>query len=177
MLDIKYIRENPDKVKKACELKYKKVDVDALLLADKEQADLKRELDELNRQKNEVAKTRDAEKGKEVKEKIKVAQEKFDNANKIFTDLMEKLPSVPSDDTPIGKDDSENVVLRTWGEKPTFDFEPKEHYVLGKDLGVIDSERAGEIVGSRFTYLKGDLARIQFAIINHVMNTLSDRKK
>ncbi len=177
MLDINFIRENPEKIKKTCELKFIDVDIDKLLEIDKERVEFKKELDELNRQKNEAAKARDIEKGKEIKDKLKIAQEKYNTVNVVYTALMDKLPSVPSEDTPVGKDDTENVELRAWGQKPKFDFKPKEHFELGVKLGVIDSERAAEVAGSRFTYLKGDLARIEFAIVHHVFNTLSDETK
>ena len=125
MLDINFIRENPEKIKKACELKFVDVDINELLKIDKERVELKKGLDELSRQKNEVAKARDIEKGKEIKGKLKTAQEKYNIADAVYTALMDKLPSVPSEDTPVGKDDTENVELRAWGQKPKFDFKPK----------------------------------------------------
>src|SRR5690606_17770995 len=80
--------------------------------------------------------------------------------------LMLEVPNVPSPDTPEGPDESGNVVIRSWGEKKNFDFQPKDHVEIGNNLKIIDNETAAEVAGSRFTYLKGDLVLLQFALIN-----------
>jgi seryl-tRNA synthetase len=91
---------------------------------------------------------------------------------KEFMSLMIALPNIPSADTPIGKDDTENKILRAVGEKPIFSFKPKEHWELGSALDLIDNERASNVSGPRFTYLKGDLALMQFALIQFASNVL-----
>ncbi len=78
-------------------------------------------------------------------------------------------------DTPVGPDESGNVVLRQVGEKPQFSFTPKAHWDLGKDLGIIDSEKAADVSGARFTYLKGDLALLQYALAQYAMSVLTSR--
>jgi len=86
------------------------------------------------------------------------------------------VPNIPSADTPVGNDEEDNQVIRQWGEKPQFSFEPKAHWDLGKDLGIIDSERAAEVSGSRFTYIKGDLARLQFALVQFALDTVTNEE-
>jgi seryl-tRNA synthetase len=90
--------------------------------------------------------------------------------------LMLKVPNMHSADTPVGKDESGNKVLRQWGEKPNFTFKPKEHFELGADLGVIDTETASEVAGARFAYLKGDLAMLHFAVMNFVFEILTSKE-
>lgn len=88
--------------------------------------------------------------------------------------MLLKLPNIPSDDTPIGADESANVVLRQVGDKPQFDFAPKDHVVLGEALGFIDIEKAAQVVGARFAYMKGDLVLLEMAVINFAVNFLTN---
>jgi seryl-tRNA synthetase len=88
--------------------------------------------------------------------------------------MMLQVPNVPSADTPLGEDEGGNAVIRQVGEKKAFDFEPKEHYILGEQLGLIDTKRAAEVSGSRFAYLFGDLVLMQFGLVQHVLRTLTD---
>ena len=80
------------------------------------------------------------------------------------TDALAQLPNLPADDVPHGKDEDDNVELKVWGEKPQFDFEPKEHYELGENLGQMDFEAGAKIAGARFTVLKGGIARLERAL-------------
>lgn len=173
MLDIKFIAENKEIVVEAVKNKNRSVDIDQLLQVNEERKVLRQKLDDLNKQKNEAAAARDIEKGTEIKGLLEGAEKDFEVINKKFVDLMKLVPNIPSPDTPIGKDESENVAIRSWGEKPVFNFEPKPHWDLGKKLGIIDSEKAAEISGSRFTYIKGDLALLEFAVMNFVIKVLT----
>lgn len=175
MLDIKFIRDNRDIVEKAIHDKQtESVDIDALLKLDDERKALKQKLDEVNALRNKAAKEQDHEAGKKHKKEANELEEKLKPVEKEFVALMLKLPNVPSADTPVGADESANKVIRTWGDKPSFSFKPKAHWDLGKSLEVIDSEKAAEISGARFTYLKGDLVRIQFALVQFAFETLAD---
>ncbi len=176
MLDIDYIRENKEIVAQAVREKKGKVSIDELLDVDKEHNDLQRLIDELGRQKNEAAKAHNVEEGTKVKQAFKEAIERYNEVHARFITLMEKVPSIPSDDTPRGDDEDDNQVIREVGEKPTFSFTPKEHWELGKALDVIDSENAALISGSRFTFLKGTLARLEFAIVQYVFDTLCNEE-
>ncbi len=174
MLDITFIRENPDIVRAALKNKNKEeVDLDKLLALADERKKIAGDIGELNRKKNVAADARDIEAGRQLKEELKAAEEKYQTVEKELLTILIKIPNVPSADTPVGKDESGNVVVREWGEKPQFSFTPKPHWEIGKDLGIINSEKAAEISGARFTYLMGDLALMQFALIDFAMKALT----
>lgn len=175
MLDIKFIRENPDIVRQALQNKNRTVDIDRVLALAEERKVAAQALDELNRKKNEAASTRDIEAGRQIKEDTRVAEEKHQELEKELVKLLIQIPNIPSPDTPVGKDETENRVIRTWGEKPAFSFEPKAHWDLGPELEIINTEKAGEISGARFAYIMGDLARLQFALIQYVFASLTEK--
>lgn len=177
MLDIKFIRENKDIVAVAVKNKNREVDLDQLLsLADTRKA-LRQQIDDINQKRNEAAKTQDREAGSRLKKDLEGLESEFDEVDKKFILFMAKVPNIPSLDTPVGTDESGNKVLRQVGTIPTFDFTPKEHDELGKDLGILDVETAGEISGSRFAYIKGDLALLQFALIQFCFTFLNNKEK
>lgn len=178
MLDITFIRENPDIVRAAIKNKNKKdIDLDRLLALADERKKIAGEISDINRRRNEAQAARDGEAGKQLKEELKRAEERHQEVEKELLSILIKIPNIPSADTPIGPDESGNVVVRQWGEKPQFDFTPKPHWDLGRELGIIDSEKAAEVSGARFTYIKGDLALMQFALIQLAMSTLSSREE
>ncbi|HTK04639.1 MAG TPA: serine--tRNA ligase [Candidatus Eisenbacteria bacterium] len=175
MLDIKFIRENPDKVREAAKNKNVNVDIDALLKLDAERRTLQAKIEEINRQRNEASKAKDIENGKRLKGELAALEERLTALDADMTPLMLKLPNVPVDGTPVGPDESGNVVIRTWGEPTKFAFKPKDHVELGKLHGIIDNELGAEVAGARFTYLKGDLVLLQQAIIQFVFSILTDK--
>ena len=171
MLDIKFIRENPEKVKKACADKNITVDVDAFLELDKQTRGFLVEIENLRAERNKLTKN-DIEKGRELKEKLKGLEEKFATADKERTDLHKQIPNIPSSDVPVGKDDSENIILKKIGKLPKFSFTPKEHFVIGEELSIIDLERASKISGSRFYFLKNEGAVLEIALLQFAMQKL-----
>jgi len=178
MLDINFIDENKELVEQA--IKNKKgedVDLDRLLKLYASRKSLQQRLDSVNAKRNEAAKNRDIDTGRLLKEESQSLEEEFKKVHKSFMDLMLKIPNIPSPDTPIGEDESGNIVIRSWGNKPEFSFPPKPHWDLGKDLGILDSDTAAEISGARFTYLKGDLAMLQFALIHFAFSVLTNKDK
>jgi len=175
MLDIKFIKENREIVESAIKNKNRTVDVGELLRLADERKLLKQRLDDVNKLRNEAATRRDIEAGTKLKREVEEIEGDFALVDKEFINLMIKIPNIVSPDTPIGKDENENVVIRTWGEKPAFSFTPKEHHELGATLGIIDTETAATIAGSRFTYLLGDLALMQFALLQHCFKILTDK--
>jgi seryl-tRNA synthetase len=188
MLDIQYIRDHQEEIKKAIIGKNLTLDLGLLLAKDEERMKLMRELEELRSLKNDIndliAKAETPEereeiitKGKEIKEKIDALEPVFRLAREAYDTLMAQVPNVPSEDTPIGKDESENVVARKVGVLKEFTFQPKEHWELGEALGVIDIDRATKISGTRFAYLKGDLALLQFALVQFVFSVLTNEEK
>jgi seryl-tRNA synthetase len=114
------------------------------------------------------------QKGKDIKDKLSQLDSEFVKVDEIYSDLMHKVPNTYSDDTPIGLTEDENVVLRQVGEKPVFSFTPLEHWQLGKELDLIDTEKSAEVSGARFAYLKGDLVLLQFALVQWVLSILKD---
>ena len=185
MLDIKLIRENPQKVKDAMKTRNKDMDalVDEILAIDLKVRELTQKADALKAEQNAASKDipRIKKEGGDIseimarmnaiKEEVKVLDaEKAELAAKQKT-MMYEFPNVPSDATPIGKDDSENVEIRRWGEPRSFDFEAKAHWDIGADLGILDPETAAKVTGTRFHFYKGLGARLERAIISFFLNT------
>jgi len=175
MLDIRFIKENKDIVAQTMKNKNSSIDLDRLLELYERRTDLRRRLDEQNAKRNQAAKDRNIEEGQRLKVEAEEIEKSFAEIDKEYMSLMLKVPNIASLDTPVGKDDSENKVVRQVGDKPQFSFKPKEHYELGAELGVIDTETATAVSGPRFAYLKGDLALLHFALINYVFEILTNR--
>ena len=176
MLDIKFIQENPDIVRAAIENKKgQDVDIDHVLTLAEKRKELRQKIDDLNKEKNEAAAARDIEKGTEVKEKLQKVTSEHTEVEKEYVKLMLLIPNIPSPDTPIGKDESENKVIAELGEKPNFGFKPKPHWEIGETLGMIDAEKAAEVSGARFAYLKGDVAMLQYALFDLAVKVLTDK--
>lgn len=175
MLDIKFIKENKEIVASMAKNRNREIDVEALLSAYETRKSLRNEIDNLNAKRKQAAEARDAVLGSSLKVELEDLEKRFAEADKEFISLMIKVPNIHSADTPVGPDESGNKVLRQWGEPRVFDFAPKEHDELGKALGIIDTETAGEVSGSRFAYLKGDLVMMQFALLQFSLNLLKKR--
>ena len=188
MLDIKLIRENPEKVKAAMKTRNKDMDavVDEILAIDAQVRALTQKADALKAEQNAASKKIPQIKKEggdiseimarmnEIKEEVKTLDaEKNELAAKQKT-MMYEFPNVPSETTPVGKDDSENVEIRRYGEPRTFDFEAKAHWEIGADLGILDPETAAKVTGTRFHFYKGLGARLERAIISFFLNTHSD---
>ncbi|HRH24016.1 MAG TPA: serine--tRNA ligase, partial [Candidatus Paceibacterota bacterium] len=183
MLDIRFIRENADVVKEGARKKNVAIDIDRLLVVDEERKKLLQAIEEKRAEQNRASKTIALAKGEEkeklleamrhLKEGMGEMQTAFEALDIEWTKLMLAVPNIPSPDTPEGPDESGNKVVRSWGEPTKFSFEPKAHWDLGKELDIIDTEKAAEVSGARFAYLKGDLALLQFALLHHTMNVLT----
>ncbi len=175
MLDIAFILENREIVQAAIENKQKKmVDFDQIEKLYKKRSELVTTISENNRQRKLAAEARNAERGSALKQDLAKMEEAMRLTTKELTDIVATIPNIPLPDVPIGTDETDNVVMRQWGEKPSFTFEPKAHWDIGKERGLIDNERAAKVVGSRFTYLKGGLVRLQFALIQWVLEIVTD---
>lgn len=174
MLDIKFIKENRGLVEKAiADKKVEGIDLDRLLALYDERKELRQKLDDLNAARNKAAKEQNHEEGRRLKEEAVSLDKRLPEIEQELVPILLKVPNLPSADTPVG-DESANKIIRSRGEPTKFSFEPKAHWDIGKTLGVIDSEKAAEVSGARFTYLKGDLARMQFALLQFAWNTLGD---
>lgn len=175
MLDVKYIRENLEEIKKIIVDKRSSADVESFAQLFDEVKLLQQQEQDLNTQKNQVAKEQNAELGKEIKTKLQELSEILPAKQKKLQELARSIPNIYSQDTPIGIDDSENIVLRSRGQPTTFSFPIKDHTDLGEALDIIDFESAGIISGSRFVYVKNDLVKMQFALTQRVMDTLTNQ--
>ena len=182
MLDIKYIRDNQEKVQKAIVDKRLKVDLVELLAVDKERTNLLGEVEQLRALKNDlndmIKNASDQEerqeiivKGKEIKEKLDVKEGQLRSVGERFLVLMAQMPTVPADDVPVGGEDA-NEQVGIWGEKPVFSFSPKTHIELGKELDILDLERGAKVSGYRGYYLKNDGAVLVMAIMMYAMHKM-----
>ncbi len=184
MLDIKYIRENADEIQKAAKNKNIGIDIQELLKIEEERRGMQTQIDKLRAKRNEIADAgkggkptdEQIEAGKKVKAEIAEMEERQEKLNEEYDDLMGKVPNIYSDDTPIGKDEDGNKIIRTFGEIPKFDFKPRDHMELGIIHGIIETEKSAKISGARFNYLFGEAVSLQFAIIQFVFETLTNRK-
>ncbi len=182
MLDINIIRETPEVVRTA--LKNRQMDVspvDEILRLDEQRRTLLTDVEKLKAERNtvskEIGKMKDAAERearivamREVGDKIAALDKEVADVEAALTSLTAALPNIPDDRTPIGASEDENIVLRTVGQLPEFDFEPKAHWDLGPALGIIDFERGTKITGSRFYVLSGAGARLQRALIAFMLD-------
>ncbi len=187
MLDIKFIRENPDKVKKSCENKQVKVDIDKLLKVDKKRIELLQTLEDVRAKKNKASKDIVGTKDKKGKEKIILKMRELDrnndkldeNLKKIereFNNLMAQVPNPAFDDIPVGKDESGNVVIKEVGKKPKFDFKIKDYLEISEKLDLVDVKRAAKTSGTRFGFLKNEAVLLELALINFLFDELKKEK-
>ena len=172
MIDINYIRENPEKIKKG--IKAKQLDpklVDMVLELDEKRRKLLGKIEELRAKRNKFAKEKDIEKGKEIKTQLQKLEPKLAKIEKEYKEKLYQIPNPPADDVKTGKGESENEVIREWGEKR--EFPAKDYLELGEDLDIIDIKRAAKVSGSRFGYLKGDAAFLELALVQFAMELLA----
>ncbi len=169
MIDIKLLRENPEKIKQACENKRAKVNVDEVLELDKKRRELIQQIEGLRAEQKKLGKDQ-IERAKELKNKIKELEPELEKAEKEFKEMFSKIPNPPLDDVIVGKDETENKILREVGKKTKFSFQPKDYMEIAETLDVIDVKRAGKVSGARFGYLKGDLALMEFGLIQLAMD-------
>ncbi len=172
MLDIKFIRENKKEVGKGIKTKGFDVDVDLILDFDEQNRRLEKEIENLNIERKKAANKKDIKKGKEIKIKLGELESEKKAASKKLEELLRKLPNLPLPEVPIGKDETENKVLREVGKKPKFGFNPKDYLTLNEKLGWVDTERAGKAAGSRFGYLLRDAVDLEFALVRLAFDTL-----
>lgn len=182
MLDIKYIRENAARVKEASAQKGYKVDVAHLLQLDEERRTLQTKVDELRKQRNDLSSSMKGQRptdeqvvaGRELKTQIAELEDRLGVIEAEYLPLLKRVPNMPLDFVPVGASEDENVVTKTVGDKPQFSFTPKNHWEIGQERGWLDKERAAKVAGSRFAYVKGDLARLHFALMSYGMDVLTD---
>jgi seryl-tRNA synthetase len=182
MIDIKQIRENPQKFKDACTAKKFTADIDRLIELDSILRSQKQQLQEISTKKNQIVKLIPKLEGNEKVAKLSELAEfkpaeinislNIKNLEPQFDELMLQVPQPADDDVPLGRDDTENTEIRKEGEIPRFDFELKDHVQLGLALGMMDIERGVKLAGSRNYFLKGDGALLHWAVLRFAMDCM-----
>lgn len=181
MIDMKLVRETPNIIRDAARAKNVEVDIDRILDLDRKVRSLKGELEGIAAQKNEaskrIPKATKEERASMIEEmrlidaKAEKLMAEFAPAEEELNELLYRIPNPALPDVTVGKNDEENNVLRTVGEPPKFDFEPKDHLVIGEKLGIIDTARAAKVSGARFTYFVGDGAMLELALVDLAIKT------
>jgi seryl-tRNA synthetase len=177
MLDINFIRQNPEKVKEGCKKKQAEIDIDKLLELDKKRREILKEVEQLRHQRNIISGKKklaqeEIERARDLKEKIKSLEEKFKVVDKELQELMFQVPNLPQENVPVGKDENDNVVIKKVGKIPKFNFQPKDHLEIGENLDIIDIKRAAKVSGTRFGYLKKEAVLLEFGLIRFVFEKL-----
>ncbi|MFC1532505.1 serine--tRNA ligase [Thermodesulfobacteriota bacterium] len=182
MLDIKYIVNNAKEVQKNCEQRLVKCDIEGLISMYREKNSLQNEVDGLRQARNEISsKIKSAsnetrpqliEDSKSIKVQLTEKEKVLSELTAKYSDEHGKIPNITHPDSPIGKDDTENLELRRYKPPSRFSFTPKDHIQLGKDLDLIDFESANKVSGSKFYYLKNEAVLLEFALVQHALNVL-----
>jgi len=183
MLDIKFISQNPDIIKEGCKKKKVNIDIDRLLEIDKKRKEILQTLENTKGQKDKSSRKISQINNENERQKIISEMRQLDrNSDRLiqklrelqtqFDNLMLQIPNLPQDDVPLGKDEKDNVVLREVGNKPEFNFEPKDHLEIGEKLDIIDIKRAAKISGARFSFLKKEAVLMEFALIKFAYDIL-----
>jgi seryl-tRNA synthetase len=187
MVDLKDLRENPDKYRRGAELKGVAPDIDGILRLDADRLTAQKEFEKFRSEQNEASKqisqlkdaaAKQAAIGRvgELKAQVKLADERAKAMEAAVLPLLLQVPQPPDDDVPVGKDASENVVLYRWGQPRKFDFKPRNHIDLGEKLGIIDFAAGVRIAGSRSYFLKGQGAELHWAVLRLAMDLMVREK-
>ena len=184
MLDIRFIRDNPQTVQDKSAQKGYSVDVSHVLRLDDQRRELQTKAEEIRRQRNELAdglkKTKPTpqqiERGKALKTELAEVEDRLRVVDEEFFAALKKIPNMPLDDVPVGASEEENVVAKTWGELPQFDFAPKNHWEIAQARDWIDKERAAKVAGARFVYVKGELTLLHFALLQFALSVLTNQE-
>lgn len=183
MLDIKILRQDPDKIREALKNRCNDLDISPAIELDKQRRELLTDVEQKKSKQNEITKKVPAMKKsgentdelfkemKELSSEIKADDEKVREIDEKLREFMLRIPNIPNPSCPIGKDDTENKEIRKWGTPRTFDFESKAHWDIGTDLDILDFERGTKIAGTRFTVYKGLGARLERSVIQYFLNT------
>lgn len=179
MLDIKYIRENVEKIKENSANRLANVNIDTLLKIDSERRELESTIDSLRTKRNAASKTKpSAEVIAEMKqtgEDISKLEKELVGINEQFRELLLQVPNITHPNVVVSKNEDDNPVLETIGQIPQFNFEPKDHVELAEKLDLIDFERATKIAGAKFYYLKNELTLLEFALIQYALDVVTNK--
>ena len=183
MLDIKILRTNPDLIRTALKNRCNDLDIRPAIALDKQRRELLNDVEQRKAQQNEITKKIPAMKKagedtqsvfdemRALSDTIKADDAKISEIDDELRNFMLRIPNIPHSSVPIGKDDTENIELRRWGEPTSFSFDPKPHWDIGTDLNILDFDRGAKIAGSRFTVYRGQGAKLERAVIQYFLNT------
>lgn len=177
MLDINFIRENVELVKKGVGDKGFDLElIDKILELDEKRRKLLLEIEGLRAKRNRIAEEKKpSDEGKKIREELKDKEPELEKIQAEYKDLLFKIPNLPNKRVPIGKSEKENVEIRKWGESTKFSFKPKDHLEIGKNLGILDFETGAKVTGSQFYFLYGDGVLLELALVNFVLDKLSKK--
>ncbi len=174
MHSIKAIRENPDFYKKKIEERNIKLNIDDLLTLDKKNREIMQKKEKLEQEKKIISKTKNEDqfkKSKEISNQIKILENELEKLKKSINKILYFIPNLALDDVPIGQDEKSNKELNKYGSISNFKFKPKSHFEIGKNLNLMDFDIAAKTSGSRFVFLKGNLAKLERAISDFMLDT------
>ena len=182
MLDLKFVRSNPEKVEESLKKRGGKVSLDSFLKVEAERRRLLAQVETMKAERNavsqEIGKMKKAGEDAEAKvlemrelgEQIKAIDSNVKDLESTLEKELLSIPNIPNESVPVGVTDEDNVEVRRWGEPPKFDFEPKPHWETGEKLGILDFERGSKVTGARFTFYKGLGARLERALVNFFLD-------
>ena len=182
MLDLKFVRNNPNVVKEALQKRHVSINLDHFLIQEEERRRLLFEIETLKARRNSVSEKvgrlkKNGENSenlvlemREVGQTIRDLEQKSLNIIQEMEKILYEIPNIPHVSVPIGKDENDNIQLRTWGIPCAFDFEPKAHYEIGEKLDVLDFGRAAKVTGARFTFYKGLGAKLERSLISLMLD-------
>lgn len=173
MLDIKFIRENPDLVQKAAKNKGFEVDVSHILEIDTKHKELLLSVQKLREERNRYAQEKNIEEGKKIKDRLEKEEHALKAVEQELQEWLFKVPNPAKPDVKVGRDETENELVRKYKEPTKFGFTPKEHLEIGEALDIIDVKRAAKVSGTRFYYLKNEGALLEFALVQLALEVLS----
>ena len=182
MLDMKFIRTNPDAVAEALKKRNAQISLDKFLELDKQRREYIQEVEKLKNKRNtvsqEIARLKKEKKDAEaliaemgeVSREIKELDERVRETDEQLKSILLEIPNIPHESVPVGENDEDNKVIRQWGEPTEFDFEPKAHWDIGEDLNILDFTAAAKVTGARFTFYRGLGARLERALFNFMLD-------
>ncbi len=182
MLDVKFVRNNPEVVQEALKKRGSDISLEPFLRLDERRRKLLTEAEQLKNQRNVVSEEigrrkkagKDAEEMvremRQVSERIKEMDEELRGLEIEIQNILLGIPNITDDSVPVGKDENDNIEIRRWGDLPVFNFEPKPHWELGESLDILDFERGGKVTGARFSFYKGLGAALERALISFMLD-------
>lgn len=174
MLDINDIRSRREELKVAVQNKHKNVDVDKVITLDDQRKALQYQIDQTKSKQKQAWNAKDITTATSLKETIRKLEQEYQNVIEEYNKLMLELPNFIHPEVPVGKDENENQIVYEYGIKPNFMFEVQDHQTLGEKLDILDKQKATDVTGARFYYVKGELAQLQYALVQFTFDVLTN---